>query len=93
MVPPKRQETSDGFELQLGTNYLGHFALTGHLMPLLREGRNSRVVTLSSVAARNGAINFDDLNAKRSYRPSRFTANRSLHASCLPLSCSSAARL
>jgi NAD(P)-dependent dehydrogenase (short-subunit alcohol dehydrogenase family) len=69
MVPPKRQETSDGFELQLGTNYLGHFALTGHLMRLLREGKNGRVVTLSSVAARDGAINFDDLNAKRSYRP------------------------
>lgn len=69
MVPPKRQETLDGFELQIGTNYLGHFALTGHLMPLLREGRDARVVTLSSLAARNGTINFDDLNAKRSYKP------------------------
>ena len=69
MVPPKRQETADGFELQLGTNYLGHFALTGHLMPLLREGRRARVVTLSSVAARSGAIDFDDLNSKRRYNP------------------------
>lgn len=69
MVPPKREETADGFELQLGTNYLGHFALTGELMPLLVKGRDARVVTLSSVAARNGAINFDDLNAERSYRP------------------------
>jgi NAD(P)-dependent dehydrogenase (short-subunit alcohol dehydrogenase family) len=69
MVPPKRQETEDGFELQFGTNYLGHFALTGHLMPLLRESRNARVVTLSSVAARNGAIDFDDLNTKRRYSP------------------------
>ena len=69
MVPPKRQVTVDGFELQLGTNHLGHFALTGHLLPLLRKGRNARVVTLSSVAARSGAIGFDDLNAERSYKP------------------------
>jgi len=69
MVPPQRRETEDGFELQLGTNYLGHFALTAHLLPLLRKGRDARVVTLSSVAARAGAINFDDLNAERSYKP------------------------
>jgi NAD(P)-dependent dehydrogenase (short-subunit alcohol dehydrogenase family) len=69
MVPPDRRETSDGFELQLGTNYLGHFALTGLLMPLLRRGRDARVVTLSSVAARDGSIDFDDLNAKGRYRP------------------------
>ncbi len=69
MTPPKRLETSDGFELQLGTNYFGHFALTAHLMPLLRAGRDARVVSLSSVAARGGAINFDDLNAQKSYNP------------------------
>ncbi|WP_127089993.1 SDR family oxidoreductase [Aquabacter cavernae] len=69
MVPPRRLETADGFELQLGTNYLGHFALTGHLLPLLRKGRDARVVTVSSVAARSGAIAFDDLNAHKSYRP------------------------
>ncbi|MFT3996598.1 MAG: SDR family oxidoreductase [Asticcacaulis sp.] len=69
MVPPKRQETEDGFELQFGTNYLGHFALTAALMPLLRQGREARVVTLSSVAARSGAINFDDLSAMKRYRP------------------------
>ncbi len=69
MDPPVRQETQDGFELQLGTNYLGHFALTGHLMPLLRNGRNSRVVTLSSVAARMGAIDFENLQAEHSYKP------------------------
>ncbi|OHV80733.1 SDR family oxidoreductase [Rhizobium sp. LCM 4573] len=69
MVPPKRQETVDGFELQFGTNYLGHFALTRQLLPLLRKGKDARVVTLSSVAARNGAIDFDDLNAEKSYRP------------------------
>jgi NAD(P)-dependent dehydrogenase (short-subunit alcohol dehydrogenase family) len=69
MTPPARRETSDGFELQFGTNYLGHFALTAHLLPLLKKGRNPRVVTLGSVAARGGAINFDDLQAERSYKP------------------------
>ena len=67
--PPQRVETEDGFELQLGTNYLGHFALTARLMPMLRKGVAPRVVTLSSVAARGGAIDFDDLNAKRRYDP------------------------
>lgn len=71
MTPPKRQETSDGFELQFGTNYLGHFALTAQLMPLLCAGRKARVVTLSSVAARDGAINFEDLQAEQSYHPMR----------------------
>lgn len=69
MAPPERQETSDGFELQFGTNYLGHFALTAGLLPLLRNGKSARVVTLSSVAARGGAIDFNDLNAKKDYRP------------------------
>ncbi|MFP5077751.1 SDR family oxidoreductase [Rhizobium sp. YIM 134829] len=71
MTPPKRQTTDDGFELQFGTNYLGHFALTAHLLPLLRRGRDPRVVTVSSVAARGAtvAIDFDDLQAERNYRP------------------------
>lgn len=69
MTPPRRRETSDGFELQLGTNYLGHFALTAHLMPLLKRGQSPRVVTLGSVAARRGAIDFDDLQAERDYKP------------------------
>lgn len=71
MTPPKRERTSDGFELQLGTNYLGHFALTARLMPLLKKGKDARVVTLSSVAARAGAIDFDDLQSERSYEPMR----------------------
>jgi NAD(P)-dependent dehydrogenase (short-subunit alcohol dehydrogenase family) len=69
MVPPTRIETEDGFELQLGTNYLGHFALTAHLLPLLRQGERPRLISLGSVAARGGAINFEDLNANRSYQP------------------------
>ena len=69
MVPPQRLETADGFELQLGTNYLGHFALTAHLLPLLRKGEDARVITLSSIAANAGAIDFTDLNAEDSYEP------------------------
>ncbi|WP_313535298.1 SDR family oxidoreductase [Sphingomonas sp.] len=69
MAPPSRLETSDGLELQFGTNYLGHFALTARLLPLLKRGRKPRVVTLSSVAARGSVIDFDDLQAARRYRP------------------------
>ena len=69
MVPPKRQETADGFELQFGTNYLGHFALTAHLMPLLRKGKTPRVINLSSVAARQGRIDFNDLQSTTRYVP------------------------
>lgn len=66
MTPPKREVTDDGFELQFGTNYLGHFALTARLLPLLKNGR---VISLSSVAARAGVIDFDDLQSERSYAP------------------------
>ncbi|AZV38984.1 2,3-dihydro-2,3-dihydroxybenzoate dehydrogenase [Komagataeibacter europaeus] len=69
MTPPTRKVTSDGFELQFGTNYLGHFALTAHLLPLLRKGHDPRVVTLSSIAARDGRIAFDDLQATHNYKP------------------------
>ncbi|CRZ18507.1 SDR family oxidoreductase [Mycolicibacterium neworleansense] len=66
MTPPDRQTTADGFELQFGTNHLGHFALTAHLLPLLRAGR-ARVTSQTSVAARRGAINWDDVNWEHSY--------------------------
>lgn len=69
MTPPNRQITSDGFELQFGTNYLGHFALTAYLLPLLRKGQNPRVVNVTSIAARDGAIHFDDLQSERAYTP------------------------
>lgn len=71
MTPPTRQTTKDGFELQFGTNYLGHFALTGHLLPLLMRGRVPRIVTVSSIAVRSAsaAINFNDLQAERLYKP------------------------
>jgi NAD(P)-dependent dehydrogenase (short-subunit alcohol dehydrogenase family) len=67
MALPQRQVTSDGFEMQLGINYLGHYALTAHLLPLLRKGDQPRVVNLSSLAHRSGAINFGDLQSARSY--------------------------
>jgi NAD(P)-dependent dehydrogenase (short-subunit alcohol dehydrogenase family) len=71
MTPPTRHLTTDGFELQLGTNYLGHFALTGRLLPLLHKTGSSRVVTLSSLTNRIATINFDDLQSEHSYRPQR----------------------
>ncbi len=69
MTPSKRRLTEDGFELQFGTNHLGHFALTAHLLPLLHQGSGARVISLGSVAARGGVIDFDDLHAERGYRP------------------------
>lgn len=66
MTPPERQVTADGFELQFGTNHLGHVALTAHLLPLLAAGR-ARVTSQTSVAARSGQINWDDLNWARGY--------------------------
>lgn len=66
MAPPQQQATKDGFELQFGTNHLGHFALTLGLLPLLQAG-GARVTHQTSVAARNGAINWADLNWETGY--------------------------
>ncbi|MCC6495308.1 MAG: SDR family oxidoreductase [Propionibacteriaceae bacterium] len=66
MTPPTRQVTADGFELQFGTNHLGHFALTARLLPLLRAGK-ARIVHQVSIAARSGAINWQDLNWEHGY--------------------------
>ncbi|MEY2607469.1 MAG: hypothetical protein QOH31_5319 [Verrucomicrobiota bacterium] len=65
---PTRGLTEDGFEIQFGTNHLSHFALTGWLLPLLRSARSARVVNVSSLAHRGGEIDFDNLQAERSYR-------------------------
>ena len=67
MAPP-RSETADGFELQFGTNHLGHFALTGLLLGELEGREDARVVTLSSGAHKFGRINFDDLQSEGRYR-------------------------
>ncbi len=66
MAPP-RHETADGFELQLGTNHLGHFALTGLLLERLKAAPAARVVTISSIAAKRGSIDFDDLQSVDGY--------------------------
>lgn len=66
MTPPERQTTADGFELQFGTNHLGHFALVGQLLPLLRAGQ-ARVTSQISIAANQGSIEWDDLNWEKSY--------------------------
>ena len=62
-----RQETEDGFEKQLGTNHLGHFALTGLLLERLQAVRNARVVTVSSTAHKTGRMSFDNLQGTRRY--------------------------
>lgn len=66
MMPPYAL-SKDGFESQLAANYLGHFALTGLLLPLLTQTAGSRVVSLSSLAHRWSGIHFDDLNFTRGY--------------------------
>jgi NAD(P)-dependent dehydrogenase (short-subunit alcohol dehydrogenase family) len=69
MALPRRQTTTDGFEMQFGTNYLGHFALTARLIPLLRGASGPRVVNVSSLAHRTGLIDFGDLQSARLYSP------------------------
>jgi NAD(P)-dependent dehydrogenase (short-subunit alcohol dehydrogenase family) len=74
-APRKRLETADGFEVQFGTNVLGHFALTALLMPaLLRAAEDApqppRVVTIASIAHKRAQLNFDDLQSKMNYSPS-----------------------
>lgn len=68
MALTQREVSADGFELQFATNYLGHFALTGRLLPLLTAAR-ARVVQLSSIVHRRGALRLDDLNYEQGYKP------------------------
>lgn len=76
MTPPAQTITADGFELQFGTNHLGHVALVAHLLPLLRAGR-ARVVSQLSIAARSGSIAWDDITAERRYDGQRmYTASK-----------------
>jgi NAD(P)-dependent dehydrogenase (short-subunit alcohol dehydrogenase family) len=71
MMPPRRGTTEDGFELQFGSNYLGHFALTAELLPLLKAAGTSRVVSLSSIVARLGRFDWSDLQSEKQYSPQR----------------------
>jgi NAD(P)-dependent dehydrogenase (short-subunit alcohol dehydrogenase family) len=69
MALPTRELTADGFERQFGTNHLGHFALTGRLMPALLRAEAPRVVTVASLAHRDGRMVWDDLQGERKYSP------------------------
>jgi NAD(P)-dependent dehydrogenase (short-subunit alcohol dehydrogenase family) len=71
MALPSRQTTAEGFEAQLGTNHLGHFALTGLLLPLLRAGSAPRVVTVSSSVALWARLELSDLQSEKRYAPMR----------------------
>ena len=64
-----RRTTADGFEMQFGTNHLGHFALTARLVPALLRAPSPRVVTVASLTHRNGRLDFDDLQGERHYDP------------------------
>jgi NAD(P)-dependent dehydrogenase (short-subunit alcohol dehydrogenase family) len=68
MSLPKREVTRDGFEMQVGTNHLGHFALTARLLPALKASADARVVTVSSMAAKSPE-NIDDYMSEASYKP------------------------
>jgi NAD(P)-dependent dehydrogenase (short-subunit alcohol dehydrogenase family) len=78
----ERRVTADGFEMQLGVNYLGHYALTAHLLPLLRRSRRPRVVQVSSLVHRQGSIQFDNLQMERGYN-ARAAHSRSKLASLM----------
>ncbi len=72
LLPPlQRRTTKDGFELKFGVNVLGHFALTGLLLPSLQASAAARVVWVSSLVHRHAQLDFDDLNAERRYAPQR----------------------
>ena len=66
MFPPP-SKTKDGYELQFGVNFMAHFALTAHLFKLINATKNSRIVTLSSIAHKNGTIDFDNLRLEKPY--------------------------
>lgn len=69
MGVPQREVTADGFEAQFGTNHLGHFALTGLLLPLIKKTPGARIVTVSSNLHKTGVMNFDDLMGAVKYKP------------------------
>jgi NAD(P)-dependent dehydrogenase (short-subunit alcohol dehydrogenase family) len=78
MAPLRRRITEDGFELQMGTNHLGHFALTGRLLPALLAAAHPRVVTVSSIAHTVGALDLDDLQSVAGYTPQQSYGNSKL---------------
>ncbi len=69
MAVPQREVTENGFEMHMGTNHLGHFALTGRLMPALKKSAHARVITVSSQAGRWAHLDLSDLQREHSYSP------------------------
>lgn len=92
MAPPTRQTTADGLEVQFGVNYLGHFALTARLLPLLRKSARPRIVNVSSLAHRRGRLDFADLQSEGGYKPFQAYSDSKLAQWSSPSSCSAAAR-
>jgi NAD(P)-dependent dehydrogenase (short-subunit alcohol dehydrogenase family) len=88
MAPLRRKETVDGFELQMGTNHLGHFALTGLLLPSLLAVEHPRVVTIASLAHSSARLDLDDLESVVDYQPQRSYGNSNWPTCSLRLSCS-----
>jgi NAD(P)-dependent dehydrogenase (short-subunit alcohol dehydrogenase family) len=78
MAPPRYRETEDGFELQFGTNHLGHFALTGRLLPALLAAPSARVVAVSSIAHHQGGAGVLEANQVGRYNPSTTYGNSKL---------------
>jgi NAD(P)-dependent dehydrogenase (short-subunit alcohol dehydrogenase family) len=78
MSPPRYRQSADGYELQFATNHLGHFALTGRLLPSLLEAPSARVVTVSSIAHHSGKATVIDANPPSGYSPSTSYGNTKL---------------
>lgn len=78
VASPSLQRTADGFELVFGTNHLGHFALTGLLLPTILAAPKARVVTVTSVTHAKGQIDFDNLDGSKGYKPARAYAQSKL---------------
>jgi NAD(P)-dependent dehydrogenase (short-subunit alcohol dehydrogenase family) len=78
MTPPRYRQTADGHELQFGTNHLGHFALTGLLLPYLHKTGAPRVVTVSSLAHHRGRPDVLEANPRKGYQPEHAYANSKL---------------
>lgn len=81
---PERSTSVDGYEMQFAVNYLGHFALTAELLPLLQKADAPRVITLSSIASHRGSVNFEDLQFTQDYEP--MTAYAQSKLACLMFS-------